>query len=59
MSEESHFPYEELDCVCPRCGTTVTIKWYKGVISDPKYILVADWVYHSSCWDKFLEENPL
>jgi hypothetical protein len=43
---------------CPYCRKQVGIVWNHGVVSKPEYVLIADWVYHSECWDKLVEENP-
>jgi hypothetical protein len=43
---------------CPYCGKPVTIRWNEGVVSSKEYVLIADWVYHSTCWDKQIEEHP-
>jgi len=45
--------------ICPYCGKEVISFWTdRGCISDSQYVLVADWVYHSVCWDKQIEEYP-
>lgn len=51
---------EKEQATCPACGHIVTFRWVKGggVVSDPSYVLVADWVYHSGCWDKQVEDFP-
>lgn len=51
---------EELTDNCPYCGNPVTYQYLKGggVISRSEYTLIADWVYHSDCWDKQIEEHP-
>lgn len=33
--------------VCGACGKTAV-----------EYTLIADWIYHTTCWNKELEENP-
>ena len=59
---------------CPYCGQPVivcvvegegsvtmengVVRQLDGIVSDPSYTLVADWVYHSTCWDKQVEEYP-
>jgi hypothetical protein len=44
---------------CPYCRKPVTITVEeRGIVSDRAYVLVADWIYHSECWDKLVAENP-
>ena len=45
---------------CPYCMKPVLTCWVKGggMVSDPDVTLIADWVYHSKCWDKQVEEHP-
>lgn len=45
--------------ICPYCKKPVTIIWNKGVLPSPDYLLIADWIYHTPCWDKLIEENPI
>lgn len=52
---------EPITTACPGCGKTVISYWHKdnrGMESRPEYVLVADWIYHSECWDKLVEDNP-
>lgn len=49
---------EILDETCPRCQRQVAVRWCAGVVSDPEYVLVADWAYHSTCWDELVAESP-
>jgi len=44
---------------CCICGDPVhfTCIRHGGVLSDPSYTLVADWVVHSVCWDRLVEER--
>jgi hypothetical protein len=61
MSNPPAPPIDEVEVLvipCPACGHSVYVNWYKGVVSDPSYVLIADWVYHSDCWDKQVEEFP-
>ena len=51
-------PIETIAENCPYCGQGVTYYCDGGVISSPDYVLVADWVFHSMCWDKLVEEHP-
>jgi hypothetical protein len=51
--------------VCPQCGGIIKVLWavsgangVGGVISDPAYVLVADWVMHTVCWDALVERLP-
>lgn len=45
---------------CAFCGTAVKTCWTeRGMQSDPtENVLVADWVFHPSCWDGMIRENP-
>lgn len=47
---------EIITCQCPYCEKAILVAWNNGVVSNPSYVLIADWVYHSECWDKFVEE---
>lgn len=53
---------ETLTDKCPYCDKEVTYYWNRGIISSPNYVLVADWVMHSDCYDKevneYFEKNP-
>lgn len=46
---------------CAFCGTGVKTRWIKdggGMISDyNENVLIANWVYHPSCWDGLVREN--
>ena len=59
--QESHI-VEPLVTKCPGCGEPVTSYWMKnntGCISRPEYTLIADWIYHSPCWDEQVKNyNP-
>lgn len=49
---------------CARCKKQVRTFWgyagsqCKGLISDPRYVLAGDWVYHADCWDELIKEHP-
>jgi len=46
---------------CPYCKNLVSTHWIvggKGMLSEPHVALIADWVYHTECWDKLVEEHP-
>lgn len=49
---------------CSKCGGAVEMIWaYKdgrclGYETMQHYVVVADWVFHSKCWDKMIEEHP-
>ena len=45
---------------CAQCGTAVKTRWTeRGMLSDHnENVLVADWVFHPSCWDLLVRENP-
>lgn len=49
---------EEDATICPYCQLTVSYKWHNGFITEPHNVLIADWVYHSKCWNKQIEEHP-
>lgn len=50
---------EEETYPCAFCGTGVVTRWTeRGMVSDPNTELVADWVFHRSCWDGMVRENP-
>lgn len=61
MTTEPEEEFEEEVTKCPECGQDVTTLWLKngrGCLSRPEYVLIADWVFHSECWDKLVERNP-
>lgn len=47
---------------CPWCGAMVVTNWLydevgnRGCLSSPDYVLVADWVLHSGCYDEMAED---
>jgi len=49
---------ETCEDTCPYCQFPVTYYWDNGVVSNKDYVLIADWIYHTECWDKLVEENP-
>lgn len=51
---------EKITTTCPYCGKEVISTWIKngGMLRDPNNVLVADWIFHTVCWDKMVEENP-
>lgn len=44
--------------VCPKCGKEVTFKWDGGFVTEPHNVLVADWVFHTKCWDEIEKSDP-
>jgi hypothetical protein len=62
MPQLHNIEAEPVVSVCPFCRQNVTTYWMKnnsGCLSRPEYTLVADWAFHSACWDKFVEQNPV
>jgi RecJ-like exonuclease len=49
---------EQLTEKCPYCQRLVTFEWDNGVVSKPEYVLIADWVYHTECWNEQMREYP-
>lgn len=43
---------------CSYCEKPIKIEWDNGVVSRPDFVLIADWVYCTECWDKQIEEHP-
>ena len=45
---------------CPYCGKDVLSYWAprEGCVPRPEYTLVANWIYHTKCWDKQVKERP-
>jgi len=43
---------------CPGCGDRVAFRWNNGFVSDLGTALIADWVYHSVCWDDLVRRYP-
>ena len=65
MTEDDGEPHDELSVLsktlCPYCLLPVSFREMKdgsGILSDPDIALIANWVYHSKCWDKQVEEHP-
>lgn len=50
-------PVEDQADICPLCGGLVVSFWIPGggCISHPDYVLIADWVIHSACYDKSVQ----
>lgn len=50
---------------CGRCRTPVAMEWsYRegkclGYNSSRYYVVIADGVFHSDCWDTIVKENPI
>lgn len=49
---------------CQGCGKDCDTYWEDnedgttyGMLRSPGIILMADYVFHTECWDKFIEEN--
>jgi hypothetical protein len=49
---------EEFTSPCAECNVKITLKWDNGLIPEAHYVLIADWVYHTECWDKIVEAHP-
>lgn len=51
---------EQVITNCPYCRNKVVSLWAVGggCYSSNDYTLVADWIFHSRCWDKMIEEFP-
>lgn len=48
---------------CPGCGEAIEARWQtsglrQGLLRGD-YVLVADWLFHTACWDQVVEANPL
>ena len=46
---------------CPYCMKAVVVYVEldgSGIISRPEYDLIANWIYHSKCWDQQMREHP-
>lgn len=51
---------EEVASSCPECGKQVITYWRKdntGCESHPDYVLVANWAFHSKCWDNMVDRG--
>lgn len=47
---------EEEVTMCPYCKENVISYWTnRGCLSKPEYLLIADLIYHTECWDKQIE----
>jgi hypothetical protein len=62
MTEER--PMFECDAevyTCPYCCKDVVAYWAlnnSGLISQDNYVPIANWIYHSECWNKQMKEHP-
>jgi hypothetical protein len=46
---------------CPYCNKSVISLWVSGgggCLSRPEYVLIADWIYHTVCWNELVEKFP-
>ena len=51
--------FEAQESPCPYCGEPVISHWTpRGCLPNPDYVLIADWLFHTPCWEKQVEENP-
>lgn len=46
--------------VCPYCAKEVIYQFIpdRGILSSSNYVLIADWIYHTICWNKQIDEHP-
>jgi hypothetical protein len=44
---------ETIKTACPFCGKPVESLWVPGggCLARPEYTLIADWIYHTDCWN--------
>jgi hypothetical protein len=50
---------ETFHSACPYCKKAVATRWTsRGCLPSPDYVLVADGVFHSDCWDRQVAEHP-
>lgn len=49
---------EDCTATCPACGKPVEYKWVtgNGFVSEPHNLLIADSVFHASCWEGCAKE---
>lgn len=50
--------FEVVVVPCCGCGTAIETKWTLRGVLPGDFVLVADWVFHPSCWDMKVRENP-
>jgi hypothetical protein len=50
---------EEFEVNCMKCNKPIKLKWENGIISEPHFVLIASWVFHSECCDMLLDEYPV
>lgn len=43
---------------CPYCGDRIAYRWNNGFVEQRGTDLIADWVYHSVCWDELVRRFP-
>jgi hypothetical protein len=44
---------------CPYCGDRIAYRWNNGIVLERGTELIADWIYHSVCWDDLVRLLPL
>lgn len=52
---------EAITTTCPGCNKEVISLWKSdatGCIPSSAYVLIADWVFHSKCWDDMVTNAP-
>ena len=60
MPDEVEPTYIE-EHICPYCQKPVQVSIDTksgGIIPSTTYDLIADWIYHSACWDEFTTKFP-
>jgi hypothetical protein len=50
---------EAVETQCAECLEPMTYLWVPGggIVSSPEYVLVADWIFHSNCWERVMERG--
>jgi hypothetical protein len=43
---------------CAECGKPIETHWDEGLLPGD-YVLIADWIFHTQCWDKIAERYPI
>ncbi len=58
MPQNSDPKIESETSLCPHCEKPVTSYWTpNGCLAHPSYVLIADWIFHSLCWEEQLRRT--
>lgn len=49
---------EEIPTLCPYCQAALTLYWQNGICRHHSYVMIADWAYHTNCWEEQVRRFP-